>query len=98
MDNDIIELLAHVDPARLDYAEWLSVGMALKNEGCSADTWDEWSKRDPKRYHAGECEKKWRTFTGSANPVTGGTIYEYATRQGWSPAVGGHALDWNDTI
>ena len=32
MDNDIIELLSHVDPARLDYAEWLSVGMALKNE------------------------------------------------------------------
>lgn len=98
MDNDISELLAHIDPARLDYAEWLSVGMALKTEGFQASDWDEWSKRDPKRYHAGECEKKWRTFNGSANPVTGGTIYEYAVQQGWSPTVGGHVLDWNDTI
>ena len=98
MDNDISELLAHIDPARLDYQQWVNVGMALKDEGYPVETWDEWSRRDPKRYHAGECEKKWRTFNGSANPVTGGTIYEYAVQQGWSPAVGGHVLDWNDTI
>lgn len=98
MDNDISELLAHIDPARLDYQQWVNVGMALKDEGFPVETWDEWSKRDPKRYHTGECEKKWRTFNGSANPVTGGTIYEYAVQQGWSPAVGGHVLDWNDTI
>lgn len=98
MDNDISELLAHIDPARLDYQQWVNVGMALKDEGFPVETWDEWSKRDPKRYHVGECEKKWRTFNGSANPVTGGTIYEYAVQQGWSPAVGGHVLDWNDTI
>lgn len=98
MDNDISELLAHIDPARLDYQQWVNVGMALKDEGYPVETWDEWSRRDPKRYHAGECEKKWRTFNGSANPVTGGTIYEYAVQQGRSPAVGGHVLDWNDTI
>ncbi len=98
MDNDILELLGHVNPALLDYQEWVNVGMALKTEGFQASDWDEWSKRDPKRYHPGECEKKWRTFNGSANPVTGGTIYEYATRQGWSPEVSGHVLDWNDTI
>lgn len=98
MDNDLLELLNHVDPVQLDYQEWINVGMALKDEGYPVETWDEWSKRDPKRYHTGECDKKWRTFTGSANPVTGGTIYEYAVQQGWSPAVGGHVLDWNDTI
>lgn len=98
MDNDLLELLNHVDPVQLDYQEWVNVGMALKDEGYPVETWDEWSKRDPKRYHTGECDKKWQTFTGSINPVTGGTIYEYAVQQGWSPAVGGHVLDWNDTI
>lgn len=98
MDNDLSELLNHVDPVLLDYQQWVNVGMALKDEGFPVETWDEWSRRDPKRYHIGECEKKWRTFNGSANPVTGGTIYEYAVQQGWSPAVGGHVLDWNDTI
>lgn len=98
MDNDLLELLNHVDPVLLDYQQWVNVGMALKDEGYPVETWDEWSKRDPKRYHTGECDKKWRTFNGSANPVTGGTIYEYAVQQGWSPAVSGHALDWNDAI
>ncbi len=96
--NDLLSMLDYVDPSLVDYAGWINIGMALKQEGCSVGTWDEWSKRDPKRYHAGECEKKWRTFNGSANPVTGGTIYEYAVQQGWSPAVSGHALDWNDAI
>lgn len=98
MDNDLLELLNHVDPVLLDYQQWVNVGMALKDEGYPVETWDEWSKRDQKRYHIGECDKKWRTFNGSANPVTGGTIYEYAVQQGWSPAVSGHALDWNDAI
>nr|DAU98635.1 MAG TPA: Regulatory protein repA [Caudoviricetes sp.] len=96
--NDLLSMLDYVDPSLVDYAGWINIGMALKQEGCSVETWDEWSRRDPKRYHHGECEKKWRTFNGSANPVTGGTIYEYATRQGWSPEVSGHVLDWNDTI
>ena len=96
--NDLLSMLDYIDPSLVDYAGWVNIGMALKQEGFDVETWDEWSKRDPKRYHIGECDKKWRTFNGSANPVTGGTIYEYAVQQGWSPAVGGHVLDWNDTI
>ena len=30
---DLIEILDHIDPALLDYQEWVNVGMALKDEG-----------------------------------------------------------------
>ena len=33
MTYDIKEILAAVDPALLDYQQWVNVGMALKEEG-----------------------------------------------------------------
>lgn len=36
-------------------ADWITVGMALKEEGSPCSIWDDWSRNDP-RYHAGECE------------------------------------------
>ena len=82
--TDIREILGYIDPAELDYQEWCSVGMALKHEGCSASDWDEWSRRDPARYHAGECYKKWNGFHGNSTPVTGGTIVQLAMEHGWT--------------
>lgn len=96
--DDILSLLEHINPASLSYADWVSVGMALKHEGLTAADWEAWSKRDYKRYHAGECERKWQSFNGSAAPVTGGTIYELARQSGWMPAKGGRALDWDSVI
>jgi len=96
---DIREVLKHIDPAQLDYNEWLFVGMALKDAGYSATEWDAWSSRDSRRYHAGECQKKWNSFNGSAQPVTAGTIVQMARSQGWQPdAQSGHELDWGDAI
>lgn len=92
------ELLEYIDPAMLDYQDWVNVGMALKEEGCSVSDWEDWSRRDPARYHAGECEKKWHSFKGTGTPVTGGTIVQLAREHGWSPAVSGHELDWDDEI
>ncbi len=93
------EILDHVDPSLLDYQEWVSIGMALKDEGYTAADWDAWSKRDSARYHAGECFKKWTTFQGAAAPVTAGTIVALAKDQGWQPpAPQGHELEWNDVI
>lgn len=43
---DIIEILEHIDPSRLNYQEWVNVGMALKEEGHTAADWDVWSRRD----------------------------------------------------
>ena len=93
----ITELLNFIDPTALDYEEWLKVGFALKKEGFPVSVWDEWSRRDARRYHSGECLRKWSSFTGSG--VTGGTIYEIARSYGFVPVKsGGRALDWNDTI
>ena len=98
--TDLIEILDYIDPSRLEYQEWINVGMALKYEGYTASDWERWSQRDSARYHQNECIKKWNTFTGSG--VTGGTIVQYAKDQGWSPPSTsrepGHELDWNDVI
>ena len=95
---DLLEILEHVDPAKLDYQQWVNVGMALKDEGYSVDDWDKWSSRDAARYHPGDCEKKWRSFNGSASPVTGGTIFQYAKEQGFVPSVSSRTFDWDDEI
>ena len=58
---DLKELIKYIDPAACTYSEWVEVGMALKHEGYSCDDWDEWSRPD-KRYHSGDCEKKWLTY------------------------------------
>ena len=95
--TSLLEIIEHIDPADLDYQDWVNVGMALKHEGYSAADWDRWSSRDIGRYHRGECDRKWDSFSGSSAPVTGGTIVQMAMERGWEPERG-HELDWNDTI
>lgn len=95
--TDLLEIMEYINPADLDYQEWVNVGMALKQEGYSASDWDSWSRRDVGRYHAGECEKKWRTFRGNASPITGGTLVQMAMERGWRPDPGSE-LDWDDAI
>lgn len=98
MDKNILSALKHIDVAGLTRAEWIMVGMALKQEGYSCDVWDEWSRKDI-RYHAGECDKKWASFRGSQAPVKGGSIIQLARERGWEPfnAENG-CMDWSDTI
>lgn len=99
MENiDLTSLLDYIDPALLDYQDWINVGMALKSEGYDVSVWDAWSLRDPNRYHSGDCEKKWETFKGSHNPVTGATIVQMAKDGGWRPERESYALDWDDEI
>ena len=94
---DPLELLKHIDPAQLSYQEWENVGAALKHEGLPVTVWDEWSRADG-RYKPGECEKKWRTIKGSANPATAGKLYFYAVQQGWKPVPEGHVIEWDAVI
>ena len=93
-------MLDYINPAGLNYQEWLNVGMALHYEGIPADVWEQWSRRDGKRYHSGECSRKWEGFHGSPSPVTGATIVQLAKKGGWQPDFSsrGTELDWNDTI
>lgn len=95
--TDLREIIEYLNPAELDYQEWVNVGMALKHEGYSVDVWDSWSRNDS-RYHQGECSRKWNTFHGSSVPVTAGTIVQLAMEHGWQSSYGCHELDWDDEI
>ena len=95
---DLSEALDHIPPSSLNYQEWLGVGMGLKEAGYPVSAWEDWSSRDPQRYHPGECQKKWSGFRGNANPITAGTIVQMARANGWRPARAGYALDWDDMI
>ena len=99
MSYDLTDCLASIDPATLDYTEWVHTGMALHAEGYGWQVWDEWSRRDSRRYHAGECERKFKTFRASGD-ITGGTLVEMARNAGWEPPENdlGTALDWDGFV
>ena len=94
---DLLTCLEAIDPGALSYQDWTLVGMALKEAGYGPEVWDEWSRRDASRYHAGECLRKWQTFQGSGNPVTGGTIVQLAREHGWRSDEG-HELAWDEEL
>lgn len=98
----IAQCLPQINPAALEYDEWLAVGMAVKQTGGSVEMWDSWSQRDSGRYHQNECRKKWDGFRGSANPVGVGSIVKLCRDQGGDVSFGndsaagqGRALDWD---
>ena len=96
--DDLTGVLDFLDPAALDYTQWVQVGMGLKESGYPLHLWEEWSRRDSGRYHPGECAKKWETFTGSAGqPVTAGSIVQMALDRGYTPYQDCE-LDWDDEI
>ncbi len=97
MDQKVLEALNYLNPADLSYTEWVNVGMALKAEGYDVALWDGWSKNDS-RYKRGECDRKWRSFRGSGNPVSAGTIVQMAKDRGWQYFGEDWCLDWTDEI
>ena len=44
---DLLEVLSHIEPAGLDYQQWVNVGMALEIEGYGVEVWEAWSRKDP---------------------------------------------------
>ena len=97
MNEQLINALGAIDVSTLSYQEWINVGFALKTEGIQCSVWDEWSRND-KRYHSGECQRKWETFNGSDTPVTAATIFQMAKDRGWSYSPVSEPIDWNATI
>ena len=95
--NEAREMLRHIPCSQLSYQEWTNVGMALHHEGLPCGLWDEWSQ-DDKRYHSGECERKWKTFGSGNKIVTMGTVYHMAEEFGWTPASGMKTYGWDDLI
>ena len=83
--DEIISALSCIPVRNCSYAEWLGIGMALKDAGYECAVWDEWS-RDDKRYIEGDCVRRWATFKGSERPVTVRTIRAMARKNGWISA------------
>ena len=99
MNGDLLKILEYIDPSSCDYQEWLTVGMALKEEGYLASDWENWSLRDAARYHRGECAAKWNSFNGTGSPVTGGSIVQLAKDRGLTFNSGEFKeLDWDSEI
>lgn len=99
MDDSLIRALQAIDPAATNYEEWVQVGMALHREGFDVSVWDGWSAQDTARYHAGECEKKWKGFGRTNNTeVTGGTLVEIAKNHGFVTFDSNEVLDWDSMI
>ena len=97
--SEAMEILRAIPCADLSYQEWTNVGAALHKEGLPCSLWEEWSATDTVRYHAGECERKWRTFGNYAGTeVTMGTVYHMAVENGYSPAAGKKTYSWDDVI
>jgi len=96
---EFTEALKYIDPAKVDYQTWVNVGMAIKSAGGDWTMWEEWSRRDPERYHTGECEAKWDSYNSAG--ITKNTLfkmaYEGGYRSGGWNGEGGE-LDWNDEI
>lgn len=90
--DEILSALSCIPVRDCTYAEWLGVGMALKDAGYECSVWDEWSK-DDQRYVEGDCERRWATFKGSEHPVTLRTIRAMARKNGWVSAF----TDFEDT-
>jgi RecA-family ATPase len=97
-DGRILEALWTINPAGLDYDEWLKVGMALHKEGFDCADWDKWSAQDSARYKEGDCERRWKGFgVTNTSEVTAGTLVDIAKRYGFE-TYDDELLDWNAVI
>lgn len=97
MDEQLRSALESIAVADLTRADWIAVGMALKENGEPCSAWDAWSRND-KRYKKGECDRLWKGFNGAGKPVKAGTIIQMARDRGWEPSYENHPLGWDDEI
>ena len=72
----IERMLDHINVVDGEYEKWLSVGMALKNEGFECSLWEQWSRSQPE-FKESECESKWQGFNRTGYGI--GTLFQYAT-------------------
>lgn len=92
-EKEIRAALEYIDPATLSYAEWMQIGMAIKEAGAPCSIWDEWSKRDPNRYDGG-CQKKWDSFQSEG--ITENTLFKMAIERGFSSYQAEHGRELLD--
>ena len=102
-DHDVSSEIGKIESA-LDYIDpdverpiWWSIGAALNeamgDEGL--EIWDRWSRKGTK-YREGECEAIWADYEPGGG-VTIGTVYHYATENGWNKDRSTQHLDAGHT-
>lgn len=83
-ESEIRAILSYIDPSKLNYNEWLSIGMALKNAGYSFSVWDDWSIDDE---HTHERPGKWDGFAEDGTGLKMGTVIQLAKACGCPESV-----------
>ena len=79
-----VAILSAIRP-RDDYDSWLSIGMALHSASPDLiEAWINWS-RGCSNFNEDECRAKWPSFKGRG--ITLGSLYHYASQDGWQPAA-----------
>lgn len=58
-----------------EYADWITMGMSLFNEGYSVEDWDKVSKKSEK--YDGSCSTHWQSFKRQTRGVTGATLWNW---------------------
>lgn len=96
--GQLLDAVSYIDPATCSRDEWRNVGMGLKQSGFDVSEWVEWSRRDPARFHEGECQAQWNSFKGADHPISSGTIIHMAEERGWTQAHGDSAFDWDEEV
>ncbi len=80
----ITSCLPQINPASLQYDDWLKIGAAIKHEGGSVDLWDTWSRQDS-RYRPGDCTTRWNNLDKGFSPVTVATVVKLCRDAGGTP-------------
>lgn len=69
----------------IGYEDWVRCGMAIHDatQGDGFDLWHDWSAGGEKFPGSGVLDRHWHSFGKSTNPVTIGTMFMLAMREGW---------------
>lgn len=79
----VLTMLDYIDPASVDYQDWVKVGAVLKDQGIDVSVWDAWSQRDTARYKgAREIDSKWASFRGGGATIA--SLHSMAKAGGYS--------------
>ena len=89
--NELESALFAIDPARLDYSEFIKIMGVCKDYGISYNTFDNWARQDTglndhgrPRYNEAGNRRTWDKLNGSGNNATPRTIYKLAYAAGWT--------------
>ena len=97
---DLKEILEYIDPSDCNYQEWVNTAWRLSTRAIQRQIGIPGLPAMVAGIMPANALKKWNSFEGSSNPVTGGTIVQMAQDRGWSSASSdpGYLLDWDSVI